>query len=72
MKIKINEYSNSNLIRLIREWANLTQKEFAHLIRKDKRTIYDYEAGNYTFNMITLRKIMDKVGLEITIEKKQE
>lgn len=70
MKIKISEYSDSDLIRIIREWSNLTQKEFGDLIGKDERTIYDYEAGNYTFNMITLRRIMDKIGLEITIEKK--
>lgn len=70
MKIKINDYNDSDLIKIIREWSNLTQKEFGDLIGKDERSIYDYEAGNYTFNMITLRKIMDKVGLEITIEKK--
>lgn len=70
MKIKINDYSDSDLIRIIREWSGLTQKEFANLIGKDERTVYDYEAGNYTYNMVTLRRIMDKVGLEITIEKK--
>jgi len=70
MKLKLNDYSDGEILRILREWDNLTQKELAIKIGKDRRSVYDYEAGNYTYNMITLRKIAKELNLEITIEKK--
>lgn len=71
MKLKLSDYNDSDLLRILREWSGLTQEELAKKIGKNKRSIYDYEAGIYTFNMVTLRKIMKELDLEITIDKKK-
>ena len=55
-------------MKIIREWRNLTQAELAKKIGKNKRAVYDYEAGNYSYNMQTLRKIAKELNLDITIE----
>ena len=70
MKLKLSNYDDGEVLKIIREWRNLTQAELAKKIGKDKRTIYDYEAGNFTYNMQTLRKIAKELNLEITIETK--
>ena len=45
MKLNANDYSKGEIIKIIREWTNLTQKEFAKAVNKSKRTIEQYEAG---------------------------
>ena len=70
MKLKLNDYSDGEILKILREWRNLTQAELAKKIGKDKRTVYDYEAGNFTYNIQILRKIAKELNLEITIETK--
>ena len=70
MKLKLNDYNDGEILKIIREWRNLTQAELAKKIGKNKRTVYDYETENYTYNMKTLRKIAKELNLEITIETK--
>lgn len=70
MKVNINDYSDGELLKIIREWGGVTQEELAKRIGKNKRTIYDYESELYTYNMKTLRKISKELGLKIIIEKK--
>ena len=71
MKIKVNDYSDSEVLKILREWDHITQEELAKKIGKNKRTIYDYEAQLYTYNMTTLRKIAKELNLEIIIQKKK-
>lgn len=70
MKIVANNYEPKDVMRIIREWTDLTQTDFSKKINRSKRTVQDYEAGitNYTFKM--LLDIAKKNGITITLEKK--
>ncbi len=70
MKIKMNDYSDGEILKILREWNHLTQEELGRKIGKNRRTIYDYETELYTYNMKTLRKIAKSLNLEIIIQKK--
>ena len=45
MRLNLKDYSKGDAIKFIREWTNLTQKDFAKRIGKSKRTVEQYEAG---------------------------
>ena len=70
MELKVKDYKNGEILKIIREWDNISQEQLGKLIGKDKKTIYNYEAENFTYNMTTLRKIAEKLNLEIIIRKK--
>ena len=70
MQIKFNDYEPKEIIYIIREWTNLTQKEFGKRINKSERTIQDYEAGKRKYNVETLKKLCDLYNIEIIITKK--
>lgn len=67
MKLIANDYEPNDIFRIIREWTELTQKDFAKTINRSTRTVQDYEAGitKYSFNM--LMDIAKKHNLKITI-----
>ena len=70
MKFIANNYEPKEVIKIIREWTELTQEEFAKTIDRSKDTVQSYELGR---NKITLDKLMEiakKHNLIITIEKK--
>lgn len=69
MKLKLNDYKDE-IIKILREWSNLSQEELDVKINKNRRSIYDYEKRNYTYNMVTLRKIAKVLNLDIIIVKK--
>ena len=69
MKLKLNDYKDE-IIKILREWSNLSQEELDVKINKNRRSIYDYEKGNYTYNIVTLRKIAKVLNLDIIIVKK--
>lgn len=66
----MKEYSKGEAIKIIREWTNLTQKEFAKQIGKSKRTVEQYEAGTVNYGIDTLLTIAKKFNINIIIEKK--
>lgn len=70
MKINYTDYEPGDVIRMIREWTGLTQKEFGESIGKKERTIQDYEAGRIRYNTDVLTAIAKKHGIKIIIEKK--
>lgn len=69
MRIKFDDYEPKDVIRIIREWTELTQKEFGKSINKSERTIQDYEGGQRCYNIQTLKLIVKVHQLKITIEK---
>lgn len=69
MKININDYSKGEIIKIIREWTELTQKDFAKKIGKSKRTIEEYESNRVNYNIDTLKKIAKVFDIEIIIKK---
>ena len=57
MRLNMKDYTKGEAIRIIREWTNLTQKDFAKRIGKSKRTIEQYEAGTVNYGIEVLKKI---------------
>ena len=70
MKVRLNDYAPNDFIRIIREWTETTQKQFANRIGKGERTVHAYESGSYNYNIKTLKKICDEFNIEIIAIKK--
>ncbi len=70
MKIIANDYTPEQIIRIIREWTELSQKDFGKTINRSESGIQAYELGNRNYNMQTLIQIANKHGITITLEKK--
>ncbi|MGN0974349.1 MAG: helix-turn-helix domain-containing protein [Bacilli bacterium] len=70
MRLNMKDYTKGEAIRIIREWTNLTQKDFAKRIGKSKRTIEQYEAGTVNYGIEVLKKIAKEFDIDIIIEKK--
>ena len=49
MKIIANEYSPNDIIRIIREWTELTQTEFGKSIHRSEKGIQAFELGTRNF-----------------------
>lgn len=71
MKLNFNNYDTKDVIRIIREWTGLTQKEFGKSINKSERTIQDYETGRRRYCFETLKFICKVHKIKITIEKER-
>lgn len=69
MIIKANNYDPKDVMKIIREWTELTQEEFGNNINLSKMTIQGYERGQRRYTFETLLRIAKKHGLTITIEK---
>ena len=70
MKFNMKDYSKGEAIRIIREWTNLTQKDFAKRIDKSKRTVEQYEAGTVNYGVEILKTISKEFDIDIIIQKK--
>lgn len=70
MKFNMKDYSKGEAIRIIREWTNLTQKDFAKRIGKSKRTVEQYEAGTVNYGVEILKTISKEFDIDIIIQKK--
>ena len=68
MKINANEYSAAEVMKFVREWTELTQKQFAQSIGRSEAMIQTYEQGtrNYTFETLLEAQTHH---IRITIEK---
>lgn len=71
MEFKANDYNRAEIMKIIREWTELTQNEFAKKIGKSKMTVQAYERNLSNYNIDTLLEIAKEFHLEITIKKKQ-
>ena len=69
MQIRINDFNQGDIMKIIREWTGLTQKEFAKELNKSKRTIEQYEAGKINYNIEFLLNISKKFNIEIIFFK---
>ena len=72
MKFNIKDYDRGDAIRIIREWTNLTQKDFAKRIGKSKRTIEQYEAGTVNYGIDVINKIAKEFNIDIIVEKNKK
>lgn len=70
--IRKNRYTKGDIMRIIREWTGLTQKQFAQDIGKSEGSVQKYEADEVNYGIETLLEIVKKHDLVITIEKKKK
>ena len=70
MKIIANNYEPKDIIRIIREWSGLSQKDFGKTVNCSQSTILSYELGRRNYNIQTLMHIAKVHGITITLEKK--
>lgn len=70
MQLKASEYKPKEISKIIREWTELTQKDFAKSLNKSKRTIESWEYGTTTMSLKTFLEITNKYGIDVIIRKK--
>ena len=70
MKMVINEHEAKDIIRVMREWTELTQDEFAKTIDRGREGIAKIEAGTRNCYLKTFLEIANKHGITVTLEKK--
>lgn len=70
MEIKVNGFSNGEIIKIIREWTEENQKEFSKTLGVSKETIQSYETNRRVYNINFLRRLSKEHNLEIIIKKK--
>ncbi|MFA5603465.1 MAG: helix-turn-helix transcriptional regulator [Bacilli bacterium] len=71
MKIIANNFEVKEIMKIIREWTELSQEDFAKSIgRKSRDGISSIEQGRAKVYLNELLKIAKKHNLIITIEKK--
>jgi len=69
VKIRANDYDPKAVFRIIREWSNMTQKEFGATINKSERTIQNYEGGLANYTVKQLLEMAEKHDIEIIVQK---
>lgn len=70
MQLRANDYKTKDIARIIREWTELSQKDFANTLHKSKRTIEAWEYGETTMNLRTFLEIAKKHNIEVILRKK--
>ncbi len=69
MLVNTNNYSAKDIIKFIRQNADLTQKQFGEKINKKEETIKRYENGTRNYDFKLLIEIAEKFNLKITIKE---
>ena len=71
MEIKANNYKANDILKFIRQNANLTQEKLANLIGKSKNWVKNNEQGINRYFFEDLIKIADICDVEIIIKNKK-
>lgn len=69
MQLKATDYTADEILKIMREWTGLTQKEFAESIYRTERNIQSYEQAERQWTVETLLQIAKTHGIDITISK---
>ena len=72
MKFNAKDYSQGDIIRIIRGWSGLTQKDFAKVVGKSKRTIEQYEVGTVNYNINFIQKMSKEFDIDIVFTKSKK
>ncbi len=70
MKIIANNYEPKEILKIIREWSEMTQADFAKKINRSKDTVQSYELGRNKMSLDKFLEVAKGEDLIITIEKK--
>lgn len=68
--VNMVNYNPNEIMKMIRQWEELNQTEFASKIGKSKRSVQGYEQGEFMYSVATLMKIAKEFGYDIVLEKK--
>lgn len=71
MKFSTKDYDAKTVIRFIREYTGLSQKEFAKRINKSFDWVQSVELGRLNYKFDDLIKICNLFNLNIIIESKE-
>lgn len=69
MKINANKYEPKDIIKIIREWTNKTQKDFGKDINKTNEWVKANESGKTNFYFKDFLELCKKNNINITISK---
>lgn len=69
MKFTANEYTPQEICKILREWTELTQKDFGKTINRSERSIRTLENGERHLTVQTLLNIANTHGIKVIIEK---
>lgn len=72
MEIKANNYKPNDILKFIRQNANLTQEKLAYLIGKSKNWVKNNEQGLNRYFFEDLIKIANACGVDIIIKDKEK
>ncbi len=70
MKIKANDYKANEIVKIIREWSELTQKDFGKTISRSRDSINNIENGRNRMFLNDFIDMCQKHNVDIIIEKK--
>lgn len=69
MKLQAEGYSTEDILKILREWTGLTQKEFGKTINRSERIIQSLESGSRHCTVDTLLHIAKIHNMKIVITK---
>ena len=69
MKINANIYETKDILKIIREWTNKTQKEFGNDVGKTNEWVKANEAGKTNYYFKDLLDLCKKNNIDIIISK---
>ena len=69
MKLNTNKYEANDIIKIIREWTNKTQKEFGKDINKSNEWVKANESGKTNYYFKDLLMLCKKNNINIIITK---
>lgn len=69
MKIYANKYETKDILKIIREWTNKTQKEFGNDVGKTNEWVKANEAGKTNYYFKDLLDLCKKNNIDIIISK---
>lgn len=68
MKIKVSDFKTNEIIKIMREYVDKSQIDFANDCNINRRSVQDYEYGTVNYTFETLVNIAKYYHFEITIE----
>ena len=72
MKINANKFETKDILKIIREWTNKTQKDFGNDVGKTNEWVKANEAGKTNYYFKDLLDLCKKNNIEIIISKKDK
>lgn len=70
MKIKAENYEANEIVKIIREWTNLSQEKFAKELDRSRNGINNIENKRNKMYLNDFLEMCKKFNITVTIEKK--